>query len=368
MFGSNSLRPVSPIAELLALAQLAPGGGATPPLPANLAAGSQTSPTPAPVGMFGAGSRQTHAAMNANPNRAPDGLPYARSAGDGPPPPPMGEFGGDVPSVLGQGALQPDQFALGRDLANLSHVDKIKAHKGPDWARIGLALAAGANGFLAAQGNPAGQIGLRGIWDMIERQRQEKARLAELQAKRYEPREVGGSLIQLQQDGSYSTLYDAPNQPQPFEAYAAAQGFQPGTPEYINAVRDYRLGAWSDPAVEAKRELEGVRYGFRDALQDDRLASSERNTDVRVAATRRGQDIRSTDSRRGQDVRSTDTRRGQDMNDQRGRRGQDMTDRRTRESASFNGKGGSDLIGPVYVRGQVRMQFSKSQNKYVRVP
>lgn len=113
-------------------------------------------------------------------------------------------------------------------------------------------------------------------------------------------------------------------QPQPFEAYARAQGFQPGTEEYARAVEDYRLGSWSDPAVENRAEVEGVKVEGRSALETVRAANRLRETRERLSVTRRGQDIRSGDTRRGQDFRSGDTRRGQDLRDATTRRGQDL--------------------------------------------
>lgn len=132
--------------------------------------------------------------------------------------------------------------------------------------------------------------------------------------------------------GSFDPIYTSPSVA---GQYALDRGFQPGTPEYQSAVADYRLGSWSDDALSAKERLEGVRYNYRDNLQDQRL-------DV----TKRGQDIRSGDTRRGQDIRSGDTRRGQDIND-----------KRIRASAGFQGRGGNAPRAvaangqPIVVRG-----------------
>jgi hypothetical protein len=66
--------------------------------------------------------------------------------------------------------------------------------------------------------------------------------------------------------------------------------------------------------------------------------------------------------------RLSTTRRGQDLTDRRARRGQDITDRRVRGSAGYQGRGRpgrGDLIGPVYQRGNKRVQYSKKAGGYV---
>lgn len=84
----------------------------------------------------------------------------------------------------------------------------------------------------------------------------------------------------------------------------------------------------------------GDRYGYMGELQDDRLRSSERNTDVRTEASV-GNNIRSTGvTSRGQDLSHNDRMRGQDFSHQDRTRGQDMTDSRVRGSAAFQGTGG----------------------------
>jgi hypothetical protein len=240
------------------------------------------------------------------------------------------------------------------DLATLSQMaDPGKLKSGGVFGSglsFGDILANGVVGFAAGMGNPGGLAALNALNDAKAEREERRARLAELGAKRFEPMQLGSSIIQRMADGSYQTLFTAPPQPEPFEVYAQSRGFTPGTPEYADEVQNYRLGAWSDPAMEAKSELEGIRYGHRDDLQDQRLAVT----------------------RRGQDVRASNTRRGQDLTDARVRRSQNMTDARVRGSAGYQGRGGkpaggSDLIGPVYVKDGKRIQFSKSRNQYVPV-
>lgn len=377
MFGMNSLAVSQPseLMRLLALSNLAPGGVATAsPFPANPAAGSQNPPPYAAAhegaspaarpGMFGAGpAPRPHGAgpagrgMPSNPSLAPDGLPYA----DAPQQPRLGGPMGNSPGGIGVHDYAGD---IQGALADNALMPKPKGHKGlfpgKDWKTIAGLIAdmvAGATG-----GTP--QFG-----PMMMRRREAaddhnrsldmlRARAEIERQERMRPRveQVGNVLGVLNPDPnafSFNAMYHAPGSA---EQYAQARGFQPGTQEYSDAVQEYRLGSWSDPALEAKTELEGVRYGYRDALQDERLETSRRNTDARIGATKRGQN----------------------MTDHRVRRGQDLTDERVRGSAGYQGKGGkggkgsspaanSDLVGPVYTRGKVRIQFSKSQNKYVPV-
>lgn len=147
----------------------------------------------------------------------------------------------------------------------------------------------------------------------IERESQLKARL---------PQQVGSSVIVPDGQGGYKTLFRDPSTP---EAYALAQGFEPGSAEYAEAVRQYRLGAWNDEAVEAKRGLTGYRYDRQGQLQEDRQSHatgmqedrqqhSSGQFNRRDATTRRGQDIgrgnnvRSTTTSRDNNIRSNETR------------------------------------------------------------
>ncbi len=85
------------------------------------------------------------------------------------------------------------------------------------------------------------------------------------------------------------TLYDAPTDAQ---VYAGTLGYQPDTPDYASAVRDYVLKSNGPSAVESRFGLENLRTDGRQRLQSDRLG-----------VTRRGQDIASRDRQRGQDLR-----------------------------------------------------------------
>lgn len=140
----------------------------------------------------------------------------------------------------------------------------------------------------------------------------------ERRRKALDPRmeQVGNTIGWLDPSGagSYHPIFTAPS---PAEQFASARGYEPGTPDYQQAVEDYRLGSWSGPAMEARQSLEGTRFDNRETLQGERLSTSRRNTDVRASATRHGQIL----------------------GDVRGRRGQDMNDARVRASAGFQGRG-----------------------------
>lgn len=105
--------------------------------------------------------------------------------------------------------------------------------------------------------------------------------------------QVGDSIGML--DPSAQSFQPFYRKPQAFEAYAQAQGLQPGTAEYAQAVEDYRLGSWSDPALENRTNLEEVKATDRHALETFRQAEHLRQLRERTSVTRRGQDM--TDAR-----------------------------------------------------------------------
>lgn len=140
-----------------------------------------------------------------------------------------------------------------------------------------------------------------------EREAQRRAQL---------PQQVGSSIIVPDGQGGYRTLFRDPSTP---EAYALAQGYQAGTPEFHEAVRQYRLGTWNDDATANRIDVSGYGYDRRGQLQTDRQDFSRSMQDDRQSHS---------DSQLGR--RLGVQRRGQDLNDSRGRRGQDMTDSRAR--------------------------------------
>ena len=230
----------------------------------------------------------------------------------------------DAPMGLGDSNTLAAQMmhGLGTDSGppQTPNIAKRKAFDGKGFA--GMLLGALSDGMLAYAGRPA--IYTPALLAERENQRDENRFQQRLQAqieadrqKYLAPRveQVGNTVGWVDPSARrFEPIFTAPS---PAEQYAAARGFTPGTPEYQAEVETYRLGSWSDPAVEAKETLEGVRFDNRKTLQDDRLG-----------VTRRGQDFRSRDTRRGQDMRSGDTRRGQDT------RSRDY-----RDSAGFRGRG-----------------------------
>lgn len=245
--------------------------------------------------------------------------------------------GPNAPFAVSMGRVGIPEQSLSFDAPEPSkarHKGLFPGKDGKTWLNIG---AAAINGYLAGMGNPAGLANLEDMHrqrrEMAEATARQQAAEQEAQRKLYEPRTVGSNLIQLQPDGTYAALYNAP---EPFEDYASSLGYQPGTDDYAEAVRNYRLGSWSDDAVEAKQGLTGYRYDRMGHLQDRRYDRMGELQGDRLEVTRRGQDIASRDRRRGQDV----TSRGQNIRSGDTRRGQDMTDARTRASATFRGRGG----------------------------
>ena len=206
------------------------------------------------------------------------------------------------------------------------------AHHGIDWRMLAGIVG---DGLLGA----AGQPGVYGPWkrEQAKQQSEQQFELAKALMQNKLPKTVGNSLVQQGEDGQYHSVY---SDPEPFESFATAQGYTPGTPEYAQAVKNYRLGAWSSDAVGAKEDLAGNRFGYQSELQDARLANSRRNTDVRVGATMRGQDFSHHDRQRGQDFSHQDRQRGQNMHAATTQHGQDLTDSRVRGSATYQGRGG----------------------------
>lgn len=205
-------------------------------------------------------------------------------------------------------------------------------HNKIDWQRIAGIVG---DALLGASGQP-------GVYAPAMRERQkmeaeQQFELSKLSLQQHNPREVGHSLIQQGADGKYQTLF---SEPEPFESYAQAQGLQPGTPEYADQVKNYRLGAWSDEAVAAKTGFAGYRYDRMGQMQDDRLRTSRRNTDVRVGAST-ANNMRTTGATtRGQDLSHQDRSAGMNLRHQDHVRQQDMIDSRVRGSASYQGTGG----------------------------
>jgi hypothetical protein len=222
------------------------------------------------------------------------------------------------PQSLGMFATSaaPGMASINAALARNAQLGQERsAHRKKVMGDIGNAVAAGLNGYLAALGNPAGIEGLREMHERRLQQQKDAADLALQQRKLMQPRieQVGNSLGYLDPSaGTFDPIY---RDPQAFEAYASSLGFQPGSPEYIKAIQDYRLGSYSDPAIANRAELEGVRFGYRDTLQDHRFDRSDQQLERRLEQsdtnnrrTTHQSDInnqRSTGVSSGNNIRST---------------------------------------------------------------
>lgn len=191
----------------------------------------------------------------------------------------------------------------------------------PQWLGIiadAFAGAAGKEGPYAAMMQQRHQE--QAVADREEAQwtRRRSAELEDRTADANKPQYFAGNEDRVVFDpttNSTRTVYDAPTDAQ---TYAGTLGYQPGSPDYTNAVQDYTLRSNGPTAVGGRIGLEGVRYGYRDALQADRLTASRENTNTRVRAAELN-NLRAIKARQ---------------------RGQDMTDSRTRGSASYQGRGG----------------------------
>jgi hypothetical protein len=272
--------------------------------------------------------------------------PYGTAAALGAPVPASGEFRvtpperyGTVPAIYAESSSLPPQAKVPANggqppsLPDMRGIEDALARNEALGAEQSQGRKSGVGDFLLAwaghlgdnlTGNPAYSNSLKHRWQLeqIDREAERKARL---------PQQVGGSLIAPDGQGGYRTLFRDPSTP---EAYALAQGFQPSTPEYAEAVRQYRLGSWSDEAVQAKTGLTGYRYDRMGDLQEDRQDFSRGMQEDRQSHS---------DYQLGQ--RLGVTRRAQDMTDSRVRRGQNLTDKRVRGSAGYRGRGGKPQPG-----------------------
>lgn len=180
-----------------------------------------------------------------------------------------------APAMVGGGEGQSGMFANGPRLNGMQGIREALADNamkapakpykgmfpGKDWKYVvGQILPAALEGYLAASGNPMGTAMLQHRNRMKEAQQE-----AEMRARL--PQQVGTSLVRQNAAGGFDTLYTAPTDA---ERYAQNIGVAPGTPEWIEAIREYRAPAWNPLAMEGKANLEGLRFGYRGALQEDR--------------------------------------------------------------------------------------------------
>ena len=194
-------------------------------------------------------------------------------------------------------------------------------HKGPNWGKIAAAvLGIAGDAIVGAHGGQPvfGPMMARRRLAKQEHEYDLEKFNRELELKRQDalrprPEQVGNTIGMFDPGGlSFNPIFTAPSPP---EQYASALGHKPGTPEFAQAVQDYRLGTYSDPAMQNRLTLEDVRYQNRDALQDQRLGVTRRGQDLthrdRQDTIRQSDtnNRRSTSTSRENNIRSTDTSR-----------------------------------------------------------
>jgi len=100
---------------------------------------------------------------------------------------------------------------------------------------------------------------------LLKWKQQEYARNADLTADTSKPFTIGRDRVQYDPTtGQAHTLFHGP---QDFEAYAAAQGIEPGTDAYNQAVQDYVLRSSGPTALDNSETLDDYRTGNRASLE-----------------------------------------------------------------------------------------------------
>lgn len=248
---------------------------------------------PGPVGGFGGGTFGLDGQAVTPPQRGLLGAPVSRS------PVMRGLFGGVEAPEQAQSAgspvtQQPDAPApanggpLGASIRQpFDYQSAINAMLPPEKQHskthntIMKILEIAAPALMAAGGNQAGAQAF--ISQMAERRRMAEQRRfdvakavagwqhqdwsrqnsADLSASA--PFTIGRSRLQFNPGtGSVDTLYDGPAD---FEDYATAQGLEPGTEDYFNAVEDYVLRGNGPTALAYDKQLDDYRTGNRRSLE-----------------------------------------------------------------------------------------------------
>lgn len=162
--------------------------------------------------------------------------------------------------------------------------------------------------FNALNGNPAAMQMLQ--MRQTSQDNQDRFKLEHIQQQRLQDeadwrreyqsrpqfRTVNGQVVQLDPMGGADpeVIYQAPED---FEVYANAMGFEPGTPEYLEAQQDFVLRGSGPTALENRTAyenarqgnrvaLEGVRQGNRQALENTRQGNRAAIVDQRARIDR----------------------------------------------------------------------------------
>lgn len=301
-------------------------GGAMPPMASPPIAGASVTGGQG----YSSGSPRMHSQEGPNRMRGPlAGLRQAQPLG--------GVLTDTLPDLRLEPMPQPNLAAMSQPQGG---VDPLAPKPGMDKkALLGGILGALGDGMMAYGGlQPAY---LPALLNQQEGEREDsrwRERLsAEIEAKRQErlhPRieQVGNSIGWLDPSaGQFQSIFTAP---QNFEIYARELGLTPGTPEYVEAIKEFRAGTWNDAGVEGRL-----------TVQRPRLEQSNTNN-IRSTSTSRANSIRATGQSDRNNIRST----GQ--SDANSRRSAETT----RSSAAYQGrgKGGAraELNGrPIVIKG-----------------
>jgi len=120
---------------------------------------------------------------------------------------------------------------------------------------------------------------------------------------------------------SYEPFYTAP---EPFENYARSLGLQPGTPEYGEAIREYRAGTWNDQGVQGRMMVQQPRLDVT-RENNERSTSTSRANNIRSTNASRANNERSTTTSRDNNIRSTGQSNANSVRtSETARRGQDL--------------------------------------------
>lgn len=186
-----------------------------------------------------------------------------------------------------------------------------KPHHGLDWRAVVGALSQAALAFSASRGNPAALNMLDNLQQMQRLREEAEAKRAqddlEYQRKLQEPRTVGDNLVVPDGAGGFKTAFSAPS---PAETYASNFG-EPGSDEYRQAMQDYILKGYSDPAIANRESLSGYNFDRRDVELGQRLATVRRGQDFShqdrqsSIAQSNTNNLRSTSTSSANNIRST---------------------------------------------------------------
>lgn len=224
----------------------------------------------------------------------PDAPPRPMLGDTMPPAPPMrgGMFGNpaSLPAMTGMSAPLSDKIGNGGVLfGGAREKEREKARNKPGFFDRGGAgvdilggLADGLAQYFGGQPQYVPAMYKRKQDERNHTQRlQEMAQEWQLRSSQPEYRTINNKLVRYTPNGGEpEVLYSAPED---YQTYAETFGYEPGTPEYDRAVRDFILRGSGDTATENynvredhrqgnREELEGIRQGNRVSLQERRQA------------------------------------------------------------------------------------------------